>query len=187
MCGAYTYCTCNTVISNTQKNRAKPKKYTTMNIKTCISIAFLLCCAIPAYAENWNLVTRDKDNAVFVDQESVVRKGDVIEVWTMVDYKQAHSLKNQQYSSGRHFYAFDKRHNTITTISTVLYSDKMGEGAVVGKYDAGDDRTSVSVAPKSIGDRLMKYLFHDSVQFTKNTKQLNRWPLSSTKQYKNLQ
>jgi hypothetical protein len=159
-----------------------------MKITSFVVLTLLLCCAVPAYAENWDLLTRDKDTAVFVDKESVVRKGDVIEVWTMVDYTNAKPLKDQKFSSGRNLYSCDQRNKTITTLSTVLYSEKMGEGAVVGKFEAGEKTSPVSVAPKSIGERMMKYLFKDSsVKVTKNSRPTNRGALSSAKQYKDMQ
>ena len=141
-----------------------------MKMKFIMVLASVLLSAIPAYAVNWELVSGTDNSEVYIDTESVIRKGYVIEVWVMYDFantKQlAYSLKD--YKSEIDLDSYDSINRTVTNLSSTLYAENRGHGDVVSSHETGKYASPSRLIPGSIGESIMKYLFKNIPDKRKN-------------------
>ena len=127
-------------------------------MKKLLLIALLGLTAEPAHAE-WIEVMADVDTGqtVYVDQETIHRNGDVVDMWTMYDYKSVQRAGKDQYLSRKVQNEFNCRQEVRRMLSVAEFSGNMGKGKIV--YEKGSllsaDPRWTRVQP-GVGETLLK-------------------------------
>ncbi len=118
-------------------------------------ILFFLCSA-PAYAE-WVVFEKNRqiELTVYVDPDTIRRKGNLVKIWELFDFKTAQTEEGLSHLSAKVQVEYDcaeERHRLVTLIQ---YSDNMGRGNVI--YSDSTEYIWEPVAPDTIGQRMWKF------------------------------
>jgi hypothetical protein len=117
-------------------------------------ITLLVLSSGPAYAE-WVLigpVYSDGGYDVNIDPGTIRRKGDLVKMWILYDYKTIQTVENSSYLSSRVQKQFDCAEERARSLAIEWFSGNMGNGnAVWSNYDEGKWQP---VAPGSVGHGL---------------------------------
>jgi hypothetical protein len=68
---------------------------------------------------------------VYVDQDAIHRNGDLVEIWTMYDYKTSQRAGQDEYMSRKVQNEFNCTQEVRRMLSVTEYSGNMGNGKVV--------------------------------------------------------
>lgn len=98
------------------------------------------------YADKWVSFFSDDEEARYYNPSTMVRKGDLVKVWTKTS-----NLKN--FSSSSSYLIFDCEKYEFSILQTVEYNS---DGKVVKDNDYRKIATFRSVTPESIGEILLK-------------------------------
>jgi len=96
-------------------------------------ITFLvLSSGRPAYAE-WVRLTYIYDNGmtVYVDPETIRRKGDLAKMWHLSDFKTIQTTKDGSFWSVRAHHQYDCAKERFRILAITAFSSRMGKGNVV--------------------------------------------------------
>jgi hypothetical protein len=125
-------------------------------------IAVLLLSNGPAHAE-WVVVAeagkkREDKMTVYVDPETIRRKGDLVNVWVLFDYdlvqRSGEGASSFMYLSNRHQEQFDCVEERSRWLAAAYISGNMGEGEVVFSKDGESNWKAVH--PQSVGQAVWK-------------------------------
>jgi hypothetical protein len=102
----------------------------------CVSlfITLLMLSTAQAYAEWVEIGTSNNDATVYVDPDSIRRKGDLVKMWILYDFKATQTVLNKSYLSSRsqaEYHCTEDRHRALATTS---FSGNMGSGKVRSSY-----------------------------------------------------
>lgn len=119
-------------------------------------ITLLFLSSGPAYAEWVVLVDSDSEpiGTVYFDPDSIRRKGDVVKVWHLFDYKTAPKKAPIPYLSSRGQSEFDCEDERVRRLSERYFPGNMLKGEQV--YWTSDATEWEPVAPGSVGQRMWK-------------------------------
>ena len=127
-------------------------------MKQVIFIILLILSSGPTYAE-WAAVGENVDlDTIYVDIETIRRKGELAEVWVMTDSKIAKRFlgTNSFYVSVRQLQQFNCGEERSRILNATWFSSNMGKGTVIdtltkeGKWNP--------LPPGSVGRRLMEVI-----------------------------
>jgi hypothetical protein len=111
----------------------------------------------PAYAE-WIKAATDNEKAmtIYVDPDTVRRKGDLVKIWELLDYKTVQkTYMGESYLSVKVQHEYDCAEERHRPLAFLDYSGNMGHGSVV--YSDSDEDKWTPVAPGSVGLTLWKF------------------------------
>jgi hypothetical protein len=97
-------------------------------------ITLLVLSRPQAHAEWVEIGTSNDEATVYADLDTIRRKGDVANMWSLYDYKAAQTVLNQSYLSSRsqaEYHCTEDRHRALASTS---YSGNMGTGNVRSSY-----------------------------------------------------
>ena len=117
-------------------------------------IALMVLSSGPAYAEWVALGTSNSEMTVYVDPDSIRRKGDLVKMWHLYDFKTALKKAPEPYLSNRGQDEFDCVDERTRKLSETYFSGNMGRGEQV--YSNSEGTRWEPVAPGSVGQVMWK-------------------------------
>jgi len=128
-----------------------------------------------AFAADWKTVATGADNdyVLFVDQQTLERKGDDIKAWFLLDFPET------QYTSGEHkafrsvaeLNHFNCSDRIKASAAQRLYAENMGRGAVVYEHTVkGATLMYTEIIPESPGETKFNFVCNAKVSGLKNDK-----------------
>ena len=118
-------------------------------------ITLLVLSDRPAYAA-WELVSGD-DAArltVYVDRDTIQRKGNLATMWQLYDYKTVQTVAGDSLLSIQRHNEYDCTGERTRMLAYTWFSSNMGKGRVV--YKTADEQQWEPVVPRSINQSLWK-------------------------------
>jgi len=118
-------------------------------------ITLLLLSSPPAYAE-WELASGDDEAGltVYVDRDSIRRKGNLAKMWQLFDYKTVQTVAGDSLLSIQRQNEYDCTEARTRMLAYTWFSSNMGRGRVV--YTTADEQQWEPVVPRSINHALWK-------------------------------
>ena len=108
--------------------------------------------SVPAYAEWMPVNTSDEESTLYVDLDTIRRKGDLVKMWELLDYKTAQSVEGVSHLSVKAQLEFDCAEERSRLLAFLQYSGNMGRGKVV--LTSSNEAKWAPVPPDTIGLRL---------------------------------
>ena len=118
-------------------------------------LAFIFLNCVPAHA-GWRPITYATGSGgftIYVDPATVLRRGDLVKMLVLYDFRFVQAIKDTSYLSATWQQEFDCAEHRSRHLSYRYHSDNMGNGKVML---AGDDESNKwsAIAPKSAADIL---------------------------------
>lgn len=105
-----------------------------IHMKRLLLITFLLLSSAPAYAEWVGIGTSNNGATVYVDPDTIRRKGDLVKMWILYDFKSTQTVLNKSYSSSRSQDEYDCTKDRHRALAITSFSGNMGSGTVRSSY-----------------------------------------------------
>ena len=96
-------------------------------------IIFLFLSSAPAYAE-WVEVGITDEATVYADPETIRRKGDLVKMWYLHDFKTTQTVLKKSYLSSRSQDEYDCTEDRHRALASTSFSGNMGSGKVRSSY-----------------------------------------------------
>jgi hypothetical protein len=118
-------------------------------------ITLLVLSSGPAYAE-WVLVSGDDEAGmtVYVDPDTIRRKGNLVKMWQLYDYKTVQAVAGDSFLSIHRQNEYDCTEERTRMLAFTWFSSNMGKGRVV--YRTAEEQQWEPVVPRSINRALWK-------------------------------
>jgi hypothetical protein len=130
--------------------------YRGSRVKRLLLITFLLLSSGPTYAEWVATVQNDQAGVtIYIDSDTILRKGDLVNVWELIDYKAIQTMAGTSYLSARVQREYDCTRDLQRTLALTKLSGNMGTGKVI--LTNSDRQKWEPVDPGSIGKSLWKF------------------------------
>jgi hypothetical protein len=115
----------------------------------------ILLCNGPAYAE-WVAVSGSDESGEigYVDPATIRRKGDMVKMWELKDFKTVRTAGATAYLSIKTQAEFDCAEERMRMLAFSVFADNMGSGKVV--WSNSDEGKWKPVEPGSVGEGLWK-------------------------------
>ena len=115
----------------------------------------LVLSSTPVYAE-WVLTSGDDEAglAVYVDPDTIRRKGNLAKMWQLYDYKTVQTVAGDSLLSMKRFNEYDCTDARTRTLGYTWFSGNMGSGNVV--YSTPEVQPWEPVVPRTINRTLWK-------------------------------
>ena len=100
-----------------------------------VSLFFILLVlsSAPAYAE-WVEVGITDEATVYADPETIRRKGDLVKMWHLHDFKTTQTVLKKSYLSSRSQDEYDCAEDRHRALASTSFSGNMGSGKVRSSY-----------------------------------------------------
>jgi len=118
-------------------------------------ITILVLSSAPAYAEWVLLGTTDDGMTTYADPDTMRRKGDLVKMWALYDFKTIRTVEGKSYLSYMVQREYDCAEERIRYLAFTFFSGNMGSGKVV-PTTSDEQQKSEPVQPDSIGLTLFK-------------------------------
>lgn len=121
----------------------------------CLLFTLLILSGGPAHAE-WVLTSGDDEVGlkVYVDLESIRRKGNLAKMWQLYDYKTVQTVAGDSLLSIKRYNEFDCVDARTRMLAYTWFSGNMATGKVV--YSTPDEQQWEPVVPRTINRALWK-------------------------------
>jgi hypothetical protein len=96
-------------------------------------IIFLFLSSSPAYAE-WVEVGITDEATVYADPDTIRRKGDLVKMWYLHDFKTTQTVLKKSYLSSRSQDEYDCTEDRHRALASTSFSGNMGSGKVRSSY-----------------------------------------------------
>ena len=123
--------------------------YQGIRMTRLLLITLLLLSSGPAYAEWVEIGTTDEGMTLYVDPETVRRKGNLVKLWQLLDFKIVQTVDGDSYLSTKRQSEYDCAEKRRRTLAFTWFSDNMGRGKPV--YSSSEAGKWRPVAPESVG------------------------------------
>ncbi len=120
-------------------------------------ITLLVLNSGPAYAE-WVAIGYSESlggYTVYVDPDTIRRKGDLVKVWALTDYTTLQTVGDSSFLSSKAHNEFDCAEERQRELAVTWFSGNMGNGN--GVWNNSDETTWRPVAPGSVGQGVWKF------------------------------
>jgi hypothetical protein len=109
----------------------------------------------PLYA-GWVLTSGDDETGltVYVDPDTIRRKGDLVKMWQLYDYKTVQTVAGDSLLSFKRYNEYDCTEERTRMLAYTWFSGNMASGRVV--YSTPDEQQWEQVVPRSINRALWK-------------------------------
>jgi hypothetical protein len=109
-------------------------------------IILLFLCSAPAYAE-WVKVSASDDKAVtvYADPDTIRRKGNLVKLWSLVDYKTIQTYSGGSVLSAKGQSEYDCEEERTRVLGGITFSGNMGRGEVVARHSEKEQWVPVSI------------------------------------------
>jgi len=124
-------------------------------MKRLLLITLLVLNSGPVYAE-WVLTSGNDDAGltVYVDPDTIRRKGNLVKMWQLYDYKTIQTVAGDSLLSIKRYNEYDCTEERTRMLAYTWFSGNMGSGKVV--YGTPDEQQWEPVIPRSINRTLWK-------------------------------
>ena len=118
-------------------------------------ITLLAFSSGPLYA-GWVLTSGDDETGltVYVDPDTIRRKGDLVKMWQLYDYKTVQTVAGDSLLSFKRYNEYDCTEERTRMLAYTWFSGNMASGRVV--YSTPDEQQWEQVVPRSINHALWK-------------------------------
>ena len=118
-------------------------------------ITLLVLSSGPVYAA-WELVSGDDEAGltVYVDRDTIRRKGNLVKMWQLYDYKTVQAVAGDSLLSIQRHNEYDCTEERTRMLAYRWFSSNMGKGRVV--YKTAEEQPWAPVVPRSIDQTLWK-------------------------------
>jgi hypothetical protein len=96
-------------------------------------ITLLMLSSAPAYAE-WVEVGITDEATVYADPDTIRRKGDLVKMWYLHDFKTTQTVLKKSYLSSRSQDEYDCTGDRHRALASTSFSGNMGSGKVRSSY-----------------------------------------------------
>jgi hypothetical protein len=120
--------------------------------RLCLVILLLLYSG-PAYSE-WMSLFATEEGTVYVDRDTVRRKGELVKMWYLFDFKVARTVGGDSNLSSKLQIEFDCGEERMRKLASTYFSGNMGSGKA--NYTISDPSKWAPVEPASTGEALWK-------------------------------
>ncbi len=128
------------------------------NLSACAALITLLVLSSgPAYAE-WVVIGYSKSlggYTLYVDPDTIRRKGDLVKVWALTDYSTIQTIAALSFLSSKAQNEFDCVEERQHELAVTWFSGQMGHGN--GVWHNSDETEWRPVAPGSAGQGVWKF------------------------------
>jgi hypothetical protein len=97
-------------------------------------IVLLVLSSAPAYAEWVEIGTSNIGATVYVDPDTIRRKGDLVKMWILYDFNATQTVLKKSYLSSRSQDEYDCTEDRHRALATTSFSGNMGSGKVRSSY-----------------------------------------------------
>jgi len=120
-----------------------------------LQIALLVLSSGPVYAK-WMLVSSENKIGltVYVDPDTIHREGNLVKMWSLIDYKTIEIIAGDSLLSIRRQNEYDCTEERTRMLASTWLSGNMGSGRVV--HSDSDEDEWKPVAPRSAAQGLLK-------------------------------
>jgi hypothetical protein len=128
-------------------------RFKVRHMKRLLLITLLVLNSGPVYAE-WVLTSGNDDAGltVYVDPETIRRKGNLVKMWQLYDYKTIQTVAGDSLLSIKRYNEYDCTEERTRMLAYTWFSGNMGSGKVV--YSTPDEQQWEPVIPRSINRTL---------------------------------
>ena len=118
-------------------------------------LTLLLLSSEPVFAE-WVLTSGDDEAGlkVYIDPDSIRRKGNLVKMWQLYDYKTVQTVAGDSLLSIKRYNEFDCTEERTRMLAYTWFSGNMASGKVV--YSTPDEQQWEPVVPRTINRTLWK-------------------------------
>ena len=117
-------------------------------------ITLLVLSNGPAYAEWVEIAKTDQGMTTYVNPDTIRRKGDLVKMWSLLDFRTVRTSAGSSYLSSNAQYQFDCAEERVRMLAVTWFSGNMGNGKVV--WSNSDEQKWEPVAPESIDQAMWK-------------------------------
>lgn len=122
-------------------------------------VGVLLICAAGSVMANWVRVRGDGVVTVLADPATIVRSGDVVKMWSVINYARPRTTSDgKTYASSRQQLEYDCTENQSRSLFFSRHTEYTGWGDVVYRNDTPG--RWIPVPSGSIGGALIKFACH---------------------------
>jgi hypothetical protein len=107
-----------------------------------------------AYAEWVQVGTTDNGVTVYADPDSIRRKGELVKMWSLYDFKIVQYVLGVAFLSSKGQIEYDCAEERLRGLAVAEFSGNMGKGTVV--YTDSSEGTWIPVAPHGVVQALRK-------------------------------
>jgi Surface-adhesin protein E len=101
-------------------------------MKGFLLITLLVLSIGPAYAEWTRFATDGKGNTIYIDPQTILRKGNLVKIWVLIDAKTPHeTIEGVLFLSSRTLHQYDCGKERFRFLMFALFSGNMGSGQMV--------------------------------------------------------
>lgn len=118
-----------------------------------LMILLLFSSSGPAYSEWMSLFTTEEET-VYVDRDTLRRKGELVKMWSLFDFKIARTVGGDPNLSSKLQIEFDCAEERTRKLASTYFSGHMGSGKA--NYTISDPSKWIPVEPASTGEALWK-------------------------------
>lgn len=120
------------------------------------SMLFLLVSLFPAMASaQWHLFSEHPDQKGYYNSTSLVRNGNLVKMWSLVDFSEAQVIDGYPYMSTISLSEFDCQQRMLRGLQMSFYTGRMGGGRSHGVVNlSGGWKYTI---PGSDGARLLTF------------------------------
>jgi hypothetical protein len=125
-------------------------------LKRLLLIALLVLSSGPAYAEWVAIGGNDQIGmTTFVDPATIRRKGDLVKMWQLNDFKTVQTVEDHSFLSTKKQREFNCAGERTRILAATQFSGNMGNGQVVSVNS--NEQKWEPVVPESIGHTLWEF------------------------------
>ncbi len=107
------------------------------------------------YAEWMRVIEIDEGLTAYVDPDTIRRKGELVKMWTLFDYKTVRTVAATSYLSSRSQRQFDCAEERTRVLSFTWFSGKMETGDIL--VSNNDELKWQPVSPRTIDEFLLTF------------------------------
>ena len=122
-------------------------------MKRLFMVILLLLCSGPAYSE-WISLFATEEGTVYVDRDTLRRKGELVKMWYLFDFKVARTVSGDSNLSSKLQIEFNCAEERMRKLASTYFSGNMGSGKA--NYTISDPSRWAPVEPASTGEALWK-------------------------------
>jgi hypothetical protein len=121
-----------------------------------IQVIFMFIITTKSVLAEWELVSFQGDDRVLVDKSSIRKNGEMVMMWSMIDYylPQKNNL-DKPHLSTELYDEYDCRNQSVRYISTLKFSKNSGRGENLSSH-TDNNKHFEPINPKSMDETLWK-------------------------------
>jgi hypothetical protein len=127
-----------------------------LSLAFCFLITLLVLSSGPAYAEWVEIASSETlgGYTIYVDPDTIRRKGNLVTIWTLSDYKVVQGQMGSSWISIKVLDEYDCTEEKFRILASSAYAEPMGTGELV--YYDSDPGKWTPVVPDSVGQAMWK-------------------------------